>query len=481
MMSQDPLSPADSEDEPPPLPVVIPIAAGLDTPDTGAIPFEPPRSRWRPTRVPRTAPPVGAPGTFSLAHWRSGLSLPHALQDAPYRRWWSAQVVALFGMWTQNVAAQLVILSITSSAFLVGALNIVSAIPLLLLSLVGGVVADRFDRRKILLVTQSTVVLISVTWAVLIATGQIGYSWLLVLVAIGGTVASFDLPAGQAFLAQIVRREHLPEAIALNSASVNATRAVGPLFGGALIGALGLAAAFLTHSLAVMVFVLAIVSLGRMIPRSTTPATTERGITALRQGLAQIRQSDALLGLVGTTALMSFLAVPGLLVLMPLYVTDTLGGGNGWVPVATSVFGAGSLLAAIIMFRASRLEQHAGRRLRVTGFMLAGGLLWLALAPNPWVAMPGVFLSGCSFELGLIQVQTRLQQLAPDHMRGRVLSVNGLAFNGVMPASTLSISALATMFGQQVVLAACAAAVLIGSVVLWKRFTWRAFIPVTLL
>ena len=465
-----------TEDEPPP-PELVLLADGAAVQE-GIPPVAPaPPRRW--SRA-RTTPSVGSPGSFSLVAWRQGLQLPSALQEAPYRRWWTAQVVALFGVWTQNVAAQLVILSITSSAFLIGALNVVSAVPLLLLSLFGGVLADRFDRRRILIVTQSCVVMLSLAWAFFIASGHMSYARLLVLVAFGGTIASFDAPAGQAFLSQIVRRENLPEAVALNSASVNATRVVGPLVGGLIIGAAGLAAAFVTHSVTVLVFVAAIVSLGRMISRSTAPAHGTRPLAALRLGLGYIRSSDEMLGLVGTTALISFLAVPGLLVLIPLYMTDTLGGSDVWVPVATSVFGAGSFLAAMTMFRASRSEAAAGKRMRLSPIALAGGLIWLALSPNPWVAVPGIFISGCSFELGLIQIQTRLQQLAPDAMRGRVLSVNGLAFNGVMPASTLSMSTLATVFGQQVVLAGCAIAMLGVSTLLWRRYTWKAFQPETM-
>ncbi|HYJ13462.1 MAG TPA: MFS transporter, partial [Thermomicrobiales bacterium] len=236
-MAADPV--AQQDDDPLPLPEAFPLADGLVVPE-----ISPVMSGRRRFRRPRTTPTVGSPGAFSLRAWRAGIRAPVALQDAPYRRWWTAQIVALFGLWTQNVAAQLVILSITSSAFLIGALNIVSAIPLLLLSLVGGVLADRFDRRRILIVTQSCVVLLSIAWAVLIALDQMTYAWLLVLVTVGGTIASFDFPAGQAFLSQIVRRENLPEAVALNSASVNATRVIGPLLGGVLIGMLGLAAAF---------------------------------------------------------------------------------------------------------------------------------------------------------------------------------------------------------------------------------------------
>jgi MFS family permease len=462
-------------DDPPPLAngtgpsVTAVIAQPLDIP---------PQGRKRARRRFRTAPPVGDPGAFSPRAWRPEIQLPNALSDPPYRRWWSAQLVALFGVWTQNTAAQLVILSITSSAFLIGAINIVSAIPLLLLSLVGGVLADKADRRQILMFTQSGIALLSVAWALLILSGGIAYWQILVLAALGGTIASFDLPAGQSFLAQIVRRENMPEAIALGSASVNATRSIGPLVGGLVIGAFGTAVAFLTHSLALMVFVMAIFSLGAMIPKRTPSASGERGLTALRLGLAHIRHSDELLGLVGTTALFSFFAVPGLLVLLPLFVTNTLGGGDAWVPITTSVFGLGSFTAAIIMFRGGKTELLAGRRLRVTAFVLAAGLVWLAISPSPLIAMLGVFSCGCAFETGLVQVQTRLQQLAPDDMRGRVLSVNGLAFNGVMPASTLTISAASTAFGIPVMLCVCAAALAAGSFALWRRFTWKAFVPV---
>ncbi len=462
-------------DDPPPL------STGAEPSVTAVIahPVDaPPPGRKRARRRFRTAPPVGDPGAFSPTAWRPRIQLPNALNDAAYRRWWSAQVIAFFGAWTQNTAAQLVILSITSSAFMIGAINIVSGIPLLLLSLVGGVLADKVDRRKILMCTQGGIALLSVAWAVLILSGGISYWHILVLAALGGSIASFDLPAGQSFLAQIVRRETMPEAIALGSASVNATRSIGPLIGGLIIGAFGTAVAFLTHSLAVMVFVLAIYSLGRMIPKRIPPKSGERGIAALRIGLAHIRHSDELLGLVGTTALFSFFAVPGLLVLLPLFVTDTLGGSDAWVPITTSVFGLGSLMAAIIVFRGGKSEFLAGKRLRITAFALAAGLVWLAVSPSPWIAMLGVFACGCAFETGLVQVQTRLQQLAPDDMRGRVLSVNGLAFNGVMPASTLSISAASTVFGIPVMLCVCAAALAAGSFALWRRFTWKAFVPV---
>ncbi|HEU0164239.1 MAG TPA: MFS transporter [Thermomicrobiales bacterium] len=435
---------------------------------------------WNRSAPPRTAPVVGHPDEIAPHSPRLALrdlQVPKALQHPPFRRFWSGQLVALIGMWGQSTASNLVFLTLTSSAFLIGLINIVSAVPMLLLSLFGGVIADRFERRKILTMTQTVIASLSVVWAILIFTDRIAYWHVLVIAAVGGVVVSFDLPAGQAFLSQIVRREDMTEAIALNSASINATRIFGPILAGILIGVVGTGVAFVAHSTAVMIFVITIFSLRAMVPHSRPVGSRVPGITALRDGLRHIRHSDELIGLVGVTAIFSFLAVPPLLVLMSLYVTKTLGGSDAWVPTMTSIFGAGSLIAAIALFRGSRLEAAAGRRMRLTMAGLAVGLMWLALAPNPWLAIPGILIAGCSFEMGLIQVQTRVQALAPDDLRGRVLSVNGLAFNGVMPFSTLTISTATTELGAPLVLGACSVLVAICSVLIWKRYTWKAFVP----
>ncbi|MGC4190762.1 MAG: MFS transporter [Thermomicrobiales bacterium] len=443
----------------------------------------PPRKRrarpWNRSRPPRTAPPVGQPDTPTLPLVRRLLKdfqLPQALQHGPFRRFWLGQLVALIAMWGQNTAANLVFLSLTSSAFLIGLINIASAVPMLLLSLVGGVVADRVDRRRIIMSTQTALGSLSLIWAVLVFTDRIAYWHVLVLAMLGGTIASFDLPAGQAFLSQLVRREDVPEAIALTSASVNATRIFGPALAGVVIGLVGTTVAFVSHTLALLVFAVTIASLRTLLAPAHRVGGRGSGIAALRDGLRYIQRSDELIGLVGITAIFSFLGVPNLLVLMSLYVTHTLGGGDGWVPTMTSVFGTGSLVAAIILFRGSRLEVVAGKRMRATMAGLAVGLMWLALAPNSWAAVPGVLLAGCSFEMGLVQVQTRVQQLAPDDLRGRVMSVNGLAFNGVMPFSTLTISTAQQELGAPIVLAICGVGVALASTWIWRRYAWKAFL-----
>lgn len=376
----------------------------------------------------------------------------------------------------QNTGSQLVVLSLTSSALLIGAINVVSALPLLLFSLYGGVIADRFDRRRILIVTQSMLGVISLMYAFLIWRDLIEYWHILVVAGFAGVVLAFELPAAQSFVSELVERDDLPQALALNSASFNATRTIGPAFAGIVIGALGTAAAFLINAITLLAPISVLLGLRKVIKPPVRSGVRVSGLTSLKAGIRHIRTHEDLLGLVYLSSLFSFLVFPNLLVLMPLYVTDELGGSDSWVAIMISILGLGSLAGSITLLRGSRLEAAAGKRLRVAMAGLAIGLFWLAVAPDPWWAIPGLMVAGFSFTTGNIQIMTRLQQLAPDEMRGRVLSVNSLAFNGVMPFATIAIAGVSELIGQHIVIGICAVLVGIGSVLLWRRYAWQAFV-----
>lgn len=400
-----------------------------------------------------------------------------ALQRGPFKRYWSSQIISMAGGWMQNTAASLVVLSLTSSAMMIGALNVVSALPLLFFSLFGGVVADRLDRRKIILTTQSIMGCISLTYAFLIFTDRLEYWHLLALSAFAGMVMSFDQPAAQAFVIQLVHREDLPEALALNSASFNATRSIGPAVAGIVVGAVGMGAAFVINAVSLLAPISVLLRLKDQVKPVTRPANRPSGLASLKEGMRYIRTHDDLLGLVLLSATFSFLVFPNLLVLMPLYVRDHLGGGNGWVSIMISMVGLGSLVGSIGMLRGSRLEVAAAGRLRRAMVGLTIGLIWLGLAPNLWLAIPGILISGYSFTTGNTQISVRLQQLSPDEMRGRVLSANSMAFNGVMPFATILVSFLSQIVGQSYVMVTCALLLILATSWLWKRYVWQAFVP----
>jgi MFS family permease len=438
-----------------------------------------PDARPGAAHVPRTAPVVGHPGQRrrvpSLRFLRD-VKLPHALQNPLYRRYWWSQFVSLSGTWMQNVGSSLVVLSLTTSAIAIGGINVAAALPLLIFGLAGGVIADRYDRRKILIVTQALFALYALGYAALIWTDTLHYWHIIVLAVLGGITAAYELPASQAFVPELVDREDLPEAIALNSAVFNATRIVGPAIAATMIAAFGLASAFLVNSASFLVVIAVLVSFrGLVVHRPTRPK--QAGSSALRVGLAYVRSREDLLGLVLLTGVLSFLVFPNAIVLMPLYIEKVLGGGDSWVGIMLSVVGVGSLAGALTLLRGSKLEHAAGRRMRLGMIGLTVGLLWLAVARDPYVAIPGVAVLGFSFSMSNSQIQTRVQQLAPDDLRGRVLSIVSLAFNGVMPFSTIIVSGSAELFGQPVVLGACAALTALGSWWLWRRYAWQAFVP----
>jgi MFS family permease len=347
---------------------------------------------------------------------------------------------------------------------------------MLLLSLVGGVLADRMDRRRILLVTQTSLGIISVVFAILVFTDSVEYWHILVIAALAGTLTSFDLPAGQAFVPELVNREDLPGAVALGSASFNSARIVGPTLASVTIGLFGLGSAFLINAATLLFPITALITIGRSVPKRKIVASRGSGLSYLKAGVGYVRANDDMKGLILLTGLVSFLVFPNVIVLMPLYLTDALDGADKWVGIGLAVLGAGSLIGAILLLRGSRLEAAAGRRQRSAMVGLTIGLTWLAFSPNPPVAMIGVFITGYSFATFNTQITTRLQQIAPDEMRGRLLSINSLAFNGVMPFATVTVSIASQLVGQKPVMGACAVLFASGCYFIYKRYAWQAFV-----
>jgi len=399
------------------------------------------------------------------------------MQHQRLRRDGLSEIVALAGTWMQEGGAQMVVLSLTTSAIAIGAVNVVAAIPLLLFSLSGGVLADRFDRRWILIITMSMLGLISLVYAWLVGTDRMEYWHILVLAAIAGTIVAFELPASQAFVAELVPRDDLPQAIALNSASFNSTRIVGPALAATAIGALGLASAFLVNAVTLLAPIGTLFGLKKVLAPRARPAGRSSGLSDLKEGVRYVRANEGLQGLIMLQGMISFFVSPNLLVLLPLYVTDVLGGGDSWVGIMLSCLGAGSLVGALVLLRGSRLESAAARRLRIAILGLAVGIGWLALSPSPLVAVPGVMIAGYAFSSGNSQIMTRLQQLAPDEIRGRVLSLNTLSFNGVMPFATIAISGLSQVIGQHIVMGGSALLLALSGAYLWRRYVWMAFLP----
>lgn len=426
----------------------------------------------------RSAPAVtgGKHRIPDFGHLRE-MQWPSALAHESFRKYWLSQIVALGGNWMQNVGMQLVVLSITTSAFAIGAINVVSALPMLLFSLYGGVLADRFDRRRIVIVSLAALGAISALYAFLIGFERLEYWHILVLAAVAGLIAAFELPAQQAFVSELVPKRDLPQAIALNSASFNATRIVGPALAATAISIIGLAGAFIVNIFTLLAPMWTLIGLGKVVPKREVPKQTTSGMDQLRDGMAYVRANDGTFGLIVLQAVVSFFVSPNLLVLMPLFTTNVLGGSDAWVGYMLSALGAGSLTGAMILLRGSRLERAAEKRMRFSLTGLCVSMIWLGFSPSVWIAVPGMMIAGLSFSMTNTQLATRLQQTAPEQLRGRVMSLVTLAFNGVMPFSTLIISFLAQVIGQPQVLIGSGILLGVSAIFLWKKYLHKSFDP----
>ena len=418
-------------------------------------------------RFKSTAPPdrQGA-----LRRFQAGLP-PVLRTNRTFRRYWLSQIVSLTGTWMQQVAQGWVVLTLTSSALAIGAVSIVGSLPMLLLTLTGGVVADRYDKRQILIGTQTVLGLLAGVFALLVATDAITY-WQIVLLAILlGITAAFEMPASQAFIPELVDRDEMQEAIALNSAAFNGSRLIGPAMAGLLIAVVGVAAAFAANALSFLAVIGVLLSMrGRAVARHGVPGNVG---SAMREGLVYVRARPVLIGLIGITGLTSLLVFPNLAVLMPLYVTEVLGVGPAWLGIMMSCSGGGSLVGSLALLRGQRTVADAKRRIRMSAIGVTIGLLGLAAARSPILAMPAVIVLSFSLSLGMAQIATRVQELAPDAMRGRVMSIHGLAFTGVMPFAVLLVSATAEGIGQPATLLSAAVAYALLAVILYALFVRR--------
>ena len=396
------------------------------------------------------------------------IAVPPVLRNRAFRHYWLGQVVSMTGTWMQQVAQSLVVLSLTTSALAIGAVGIAGSVPLLLLTLHGGIVADRYDRRRILLAAQATLAVLAATFAVLIAGGGVAYWHIVVLAVLLGTTTAFELPAGQAFVPELVGSEELPQAIALNSAAFNAARLVGPALAGVAIATVGLAAAFAANAVSFLAVIAVLLGMRghRVRPRDVPPSA----LRAMGQGIGYVRSQPQLAGLIGLAGATSLLVFPHVTVLLPLYVTGVLGAGSGWVGGMLSCIGFGSLLGALTMLKAGRSSRGARRRIGGAAAGMALGLVGLAVARDPLAAAPVAVLLAFCMSLGMAQVATTIQQLAPDELRGRIMSVYALAVTGTTPLAVLVVSGSAEAVGQPWTLLACGVAYAAGTAVLAVAF-----------
>ena len=387
----------------------------------------------------------GAESTLQFEPRRVSLAQGLAsLRYRDFRLYWGGQLVSLIGTWMQIVAQSWLVLELSNSPFILGVLSALQFLPILLLSILGGVVADRLPKRQLLLGTQAVSMFLAFVLAVLTQTGVVRIIHVLILAVLTGVVNAFDMPTRQAFVAELVEPGDLQNAIALNSAAFNGARLVGPAVAGIAIGVIGLAGAFYINGLS---FLAALGGLGAMqAGRRPLCRGQEVGSVGedLREGLAYVGHVRLVWLIVFLVAVVGTFGM-NLAVLVPVLARDALGlnaTGFGFLAAAS---GFGSLVAAILLALLRRTPGFWA--LLVAAALL--GLLEVALAPVRQFFLAAVFLGAIGFVMVFFTTLANiiLQMTTPDALRGRVMSVYATVFAGTTPLGSLFAGGLAQAEG----------------------------------
>jgi MFS family permease len=391
-----------------------------------------------------------------------------ALRHRNFRLYWSGQLVSLVGTWMQSVAQGWLMHRLTASAFMLGLLSFTQFLPVLPLALFAGVVADRMDKRRLLLTTQSLLLLQATLIATVVSAGVVKPWMVLALALVYGCVNTFDLPARQSFVIEMTGREDLPNGIALNSAAFNTARVLGPAAAGLLLATIGEAGCFWINALSFVAVLVALWAI-RLPKREGAPDSRPVSSTLL-EGLRYAWTTPALRSLLVLLAVCAGIGFQyG--VLLPVYTRDVLHAGPKVYGALLAAFGLGSLAAAVRMTQ--RLDRWALRRHLLVGLALGGS----GMAAFAWLhSLPAMLVSGAVAGFGLIlyvsSTNILIQMTTDDAFRGRIMSIYTLMFVGTTPFGALFAGAVAQRFGAPVATSFCALVLLGGA--LWVSFRLRA-------
>ncbi len=367
-----------------------------------------------------------------------------SLKSPNYRLWFVGQLVSLTGTWMQMTAQGFLVYELTKSPAYLGYVGFAAGLPSWLFMLYGGVVADRFSRRTLLIVTQVVMMALAFLLAALVATGLV-QPWHIVVIAFGlGIANSFDVPARQAFVVELVDREDLTNAIALNATMFNAAVVVGPAVGAAVYAAVGPAWCFALNGVSFLAVIVAL-----LLMRIPPPITRPRPAPAwdqLVEGLRYVIANPMVRTLVANLGAMSLFGI-SLLTLVPAWSVEVLGGDIGTNGALLSARGLGALLAALmIAWLASRPLR--GWLWTLGGLVMPAAMVVFGLSRWLPLSMLAMFIVGWGFMTQANTSNALVQTAIPDDIRGRVMSTYALVFFGTMSLGSLLVGAVADVIGE---------------------------------
>jgi len=396
------------------------------------------------------------------------MRLPATLRALRYRNFqlfFSGQLISLIGTWMQSIAQAWLVYRLTGSAVLLGAIGFAGQIPVFLLSPAGGIVADRYSRRRVVIGTQTASMLLALALALLTLSGAVRIWHIFALSAVLGAVNAFDVPARQAFIVQMVGRADLMNAIALNSSVFNASRIVGPAIAGILVANIGEGWCFFANAVSYIAVIAGLLLMN--VPRRERVSQPGSTISHVIEGFRFVIANPPIHSLLILLGIVSITGMP-YAILMPIFADRILHGGAqalGWL---MGVTGVGALAGALLL--ASRKDlKGLGRWVAVAALSFGVALAAFGASRRLGLSEAILVVVGFSMMIQMGSSNTLIQSMVPDRLRGRVMSVYSMMFMGMAPIGSLLAGAAAGRVGAPWTVAAggiiCASAAL----VFWMR------------
>ena len=376
-----------------------------------------------------------------------------ALAERDFRVVWIGAAISMTGTWMQAVAQSLLVLQLWSAPLALGVMNFVSAVPTVLVMLFGGVLADRVDKRRILMVTQVVLGALAAAVGVLVVTGQARFWMLAVAACLAGVAIGYDLPAYNAYLPELVPPERIGQAVGLNSAAFHGTRMIGPALAGAAIARFGIGTTYFLNAASFVPVVVSLLMVRRRHVARERPARAP-ALADLRAGLRHAAARPNLRALLILQTLATTWIFPTLAILSPYYVTEVLHESAATLGEAWAVSGVGAVVGALTIVRWP--TQARAARLWLAALLRPAAVLVMAVTRSTPIAIAafGVLSFGVATLGGLIQVM--IQESTPGEFRGRVMSLYMLTWSTASPLAGIVAAAAANVVGLPAVMAASA-------------------------
>lgn len=356
-----------------------------------------------------------------------------ALRHYDFRLFWFGQLISLVGTWMQVVGQGWLVLQLTNSPLFLGLVSSMAALPVLVLSPLGGVLADRFNKRKLIVVTQLLVMTFAFVLAALVLTGRIRYWQILTMAFCSGTVMALDAPSRQSFVIEMVGKQDLLNAIALNSSIFNTARIVGPAIAGIIIGAVGVGLCYLLNGLSFIPVIIGLLLMkGNFDPAGSA---TDSFIKNLADGITYVRRDRRVLGLLSLVASASIFIMPYVM-LMPIFARDVLKVGPRGYGALLAAAGTGALVGALTLATLGDFKRK-GRLVLIGTIVFCIAALSFTFSTNYHLSLFLLVFVGWGMVTQNASINSLLQTMVADHMRGRIMSLYTMTFLGMMPLGSL--------------------------------------------